>query len=357
MYVRAHIVKSDGTKLTSSDDVSTTNGWLNSLFSNLEISINGVLIPSKNNYSYLAYLLSHLTYSADLKKSELQSTNYFIDDDPADLSETNKSFQSRAKTVLASKEAELYGPLFHDLFLQDRAILPGLDIKISLQRTKPEFNLLTTTKDLRLKLIIDECSLHVKLLTVRSDVLSLHSALLAKGQTAKYPHIYNIVKTFAIPSSTQNIINETLFSQTNIPHRIVLGFVTSASYLGSLETNPFNFGKHGLTSITVTADSDLTGSNTLSLNFTAHKYMQAYASLLDGLNVNFSKSLGITPNAFVSGNAFYCFQLSPFDCVSGVRIHVNFEKALTESLTCIVLAQSHATLLIDKDNNIELKSE
>lgn len=55
LYVRAQIVKADGTNLPEDAEVGPTNLWLHSLFSQVDVSLNEKLIsPSTNTYPYRA---------------------------------------------------------------------------------------------------------------------------------------------------------------------------------------------------------------------------------------------------------------------------------------------------------------
>ena len=51
-------------------NVSTCNNLFHSLFSNVELSLNGVYVTrSYNNYPYKAYIQNLLTYSHDVKEN------------------------------------------------------------------------------------------------------------------------------------------------------------------------------------------------------------------------------------------------------------------------------------------------
>jgi hypothetical protein len=54
-YVRAKITKADGKKLEAADNVGPVNNFLHSLFSQVDVSLNGVLITNGSNfYGYRA---------------------------------------------------------------------------------------------------------------------------------------------------------------------------------------------------------------------------------------------------------------------------------------------------------------
>jgi len=80
LYVQAKITKQDGTNLRANDPVGPVNLLLHSLFSQVDISLNGTQVTtSTNTYSYRAMLETLLSYGGDAKKSQLTSALYYHD--------------------------------------------------------------------------------------------------------------------------------------------------------------------------------------------------------------------------------------------------------------------------------------
>ena len=72
------ITANDGTNLGADAAVGPTNLFLHSLFSQVDISLNGTLVtPSTNTYPYRAMLETLLSYGEDCKKSKLTSANTY----------------------------------------------------------------------------------------------------------------------------------------------------------------------------------------------------------------------------------------------------------------------------------------
>jgi len=70
LYVKAKITAYDGGNLVADAAVGPMNLFLHSLFSQVDISLNGTLItPSTNTYPYRAMLETLLSYGEDAKKS------------------------------------------------------------------------------------------------------------------------------------------------------------------------------------------------------------------------------------------------------------------------------------------------
>jgi hypothetical protein len=90
--------------LDEKDYTAGTNNFLHSLFSQCNISLNGVSItPSADNYNHRAYLETILTCGSDAAESHLTNAYWYKDDgnmltcDPTDTytDTTNKGFIRR----------------------------------------------------------------------------------------------------------------------------------------------------------------------------------------------------------------------------------------------------------------------
>jgi hypothetical protein len=80
LYVRAKITQANGNNLENDDTVGPVNNFLHSLFSQIDISLNGTLITnSTNTYPYRAYIETLLSYGPLAKKSHLTASLYFKD--------------------------------------------------------------------------------------------------------------------------------------------------------------------------------------------------------------------------------------------------------------------------------------
>ena len=81
LYVKAKIIANNGGNLAADAEVGPANLFLHSLFSQVDISLNGTLItPSTNTYPYRAMLETLLSYGEDSKKSQLTSALFYKDE-------------------------------------------------------------------------------------------------------------------------------------------------------------------------------------------------------------------------------------------------------------------------------------
>ena len=74
LHVQAKVTRADGADLDLVDPMGQVNNWLHSLFSQVDVYLNGTLvIPSTNTYPYRAYTETLLSYGDDAKATQLSS--------------------------------------------------------------------------------------------------------------------------------------------------------------------------------------------------------------------------------------------------------------------------------------------
>jgi len=125
LYVRGQIIGADGKDVDASDFTAGTNNFLNSLFSQCSISLNGVNItPTSELYPYRSYLETLLSYGSDASNSHLTNAYWYLDEgdvlagDPTSANIKNKGFfkrwerqkQSKVRVIRSSTRRHLQRP-------------------------------------------------------------------------------------------------------------------------------------------------------------------------------------------------------------------------------------------------------
>jgi len=81
LYVRLKVIQQNGNNLAADAVVSPVNLFLQSLFSQVDISLNGTLVTTASDtYGYRAYIEMLLSYGDDAKKTQLTSSLYYKDE-------------------------------------------------------------------------------------------------------------------------------------------------------------------------------------------------------------------------------------------------------------------------------------
>jgi len=127
LLVRAKITNVNGTNTADADPVGPVNLWLHSLFSQVDISLNGTQVTtSTNTYPYRAIIETLLSYGDDAKESQLTSALFYEDQagrmDVVDFGEAtrNRGLWNRSRFTHGSRVVDMIGRIHADIFFQNR---------------------------------------------------------------------------------------------------------------------------------------------------------------------------------------------------------------------------------------------
>lgn len=379
LYVQAKVVKGVDSGNLNSEKVGPVNLMLHSIFSQCDISLNDRLVsPSSNTYSYRAYLDTLLNFGSDAKRSQLTSALYYKDkagsvlvmdqDDPtvsADNTSHNDGLTKRSKFISKSKIVDLLGSLHSDMFMQQRLLLPGVDLKVKLIRSDAAFCLMSNELNPSFKVKVIKAALFIRKVKVSPVLLSSHMKALEKN-TAKYPIARTEIRAFTVPVGSHNITKDNL-SMGQLPTKLIVGMVDNDAYTGTFTKNPFNFQHYDLNYISLYLDGEQIPIKPYTPIFNSDLAIRGYNSLFSALGMNFKDSgLDISREEYAKGG--YClfgFDLTA-DCggsgeyfslikSGNLRLEIRFQSQLPRAVTVvcyltydnIVQIDSHRNILVD----------
>jgi len=363
LYVKAKITAMNGNNLAADAAVGPVNLFLHSLFSQVDISLNGTLITaSTNTYPYRAILETLLSYGEDAKKSQLTSALFYKDEagrmDSVDFAANarNAGLFQRRFIARESREFDMMGRLHADILFQDRYMLNEVGIKIKLIRSKNVFCVMGDGK-----VVITHASLFVRKVKILSSVFLAHAKTMERG-TAKYPIRRVVCKSFAIPQNYLDVSHEKLFSG-QLPARIVIGLVSNRAFNGHAESNPFNFQHFNLSEISLYLDGQQQHAiRPIQPDYEHGLYIRAYSSLFAGTGkLCRDEGVFISRDDYASGYALYAFDLSAdlgeddhFSLVrqGSVRLALKFAVALAATITVVAYAEFENIIEVDRDRNV-----
>ena len=369
LHVKAKIVRANGNNLADTDTVGPVNNFLHSLFSQVDVSLNGTLITnSTNTYPYRAYIENLLSYGSAAKKSQLTAALFYKDEagkmDKANPlaggdDDKNSGLATRATFTAESREVDLLGRIHTDIFFQSRYMLNEVNVKIKLTRSRDAFCLMGSG-DQTFKVVVASAALIVRKVKVSPSVYLAHAKTLESGM-AKYPIRRVICKAFTIPAGFLDSSQEKLFSG-QLPSRLIVGCVDNRAYNGDKSRNPFNFQHFSLSELAVYLDGQLHGIKPLTLDFANRQYITSYMSLFNGTGKqNRDEGNGIDRDDYADGYALYAFDLSPdlsendhFNLTrqGTVRLDMKFAVALPHTVTVVVYAEFENIIEIDRNRNV-----
>ena len=224
LHVRAKITKPNGDDIDDNAAVGPVNLFLHSLFSQVDVSLNGTQITSSmNTYPYRAMIETLLSYGGDAKESQLTSELFYKDTagkmDAVDFQEAvrNSGLYKRSRFTNLSAEVDMMGRLHSDIFFQERYILNEVATKIKLVRSKKEFVLMSAANFL-VKIV--SAVMYVRKVKLSPSVFLAHAKALERAN-AKYPIRRVICKSFTVPAGFLDVSQEKLFSG-QMPSRFVV---------------------------------------------------------------------------------------------------------------------------------------
>ena len=235
LLVRAKIVNGNGTDIVADTPVAPVNNWLHSLFSQVDVYLNDTLVtPSSNTYPFRSYVETLLSYGAEAKKTQLTSQLWYKDTaghmEATQENAGNVGLVDRCRHIAESRVVAMMGRLHVDLFLQDKFLLNGVDVKIRLVRSKDAFSLMAGGANPDYKVRIVEAILFARKAVLSPTVQMAHIKALAKG-TAKYPLRPVDCKVYSIPQGAMSHTHENLFLGT-LPKDSSCGVSTMTPTMG-----------------------------------------------------------------------------------------------------------------------------
>lgn len=367
LWVKFKLVKPDGkTDLATGDDISTSNAFLHSMFSDVEIFLNNQLESNCNGcYPYKAYF-KLLNEYVNGNPTDLECAMFHLDTDNCKLNDSNLGYKKRKELVKESTEVELIGKLFFDLSEQSRFILNDTEMTITLTRAKDEFCILApdaklSSNPVSAKLKILDASYVIRRHILYPSITLSHNKLLEMGNPVKYPMIENKINFFTIPKANQSFQEDNIFNGL-LPSRVILGLVSNSSFVGDFLKNPFNFLHEKINSVTLMVNSMPIPCRPLNVDFVGKQSKLAYYLLNKCVSkINDNKGLMFDYNNYLNGFTFFGFDINPIDLTDSrlhleksgsVKIELKFTSSLSEACTLIIYSEHQKVLELDKTRRI-----
>jgi len=125
LYALGKLISASGKDVVFSDHTGVTNNFLHSLFSQCNVTLNGVTFThARGHYRYRSNLETLLAYGTDAAVTQLSNSYCYLDTgdmQPVDSSArnvtatTNRGFILRWKRISASRKVHLFGRLHSDI--------------------------------------------------------------------------------------------------------------------------------------------------------------------------------------------------------------------------------------------------
>ncbi len=365
LCLKVKITKADGSPLQKSDRVAPINLCAHTFIEHIDLQLQQELVSDSASqmYAYKSYLETILQYGNTAGKTFLQAQGFFRDravffESTANTQQGNMGFVERHALFSESKIVDLEAPLLLGICQQPKYLLNGVDIQLKLYPSRPEFCLMSPTADANYRVEVVQASLRVRKVLPVPEILLAHAETI-REHPAEYFYKRSELRSFQISAGMFSFHLEDVF-QSQIPNRIVVGFVKSSSYAGSYQQNPLNFQPFGLNQLTAFVDDVSVPGKPLRFSFPNHNYLEGYMSLFENNDDDDDDdSNRVVPDIsrldYPMGYALFAFSLAPnmpTSTVGNVKLSGVFDQALTENVTAVIYADFNSLLKLDNARNI-----
>jgi hypothetical protein len=253
---------------------------------------------------------------------------------------------------------ELSGKLHSCLFQQDRPLLTGVEMVITLHRAKTSIAFCAATEA---ELPIVEIR-NPRLKLWRIDPTPVFLSTVAKTlltRTVKY-HIERVsMRSLTLSPGVQHTLwcNLTI---GQLPKTAIVGIISNSSYAGSIHKSPFEFQHYRLSNISCEIDGILYPSRGYSMDFDSNYSLSAYEGLMDCMERLNEPSGEMSFDRFQYNNGYtlYGFDFTPshtgrgaLSLVRNGNLNVNFRLKVPLPETVVVVAMLCFDNIIEIDNS------
>jgi hypothetical protein len=350
LHLRVKVENADGTTPLADDDVELVNLWPQALFRQCDLFLNGVLATTSSSmYPYTAYITTLLSFPHAVKKHSMNVLEHLDG--------------WKVKTTQKENEAmiRLHLPLCH----QQRLIPNGVELKLRLLRSPPEFIFKRKAGSTKtFKISLEKCSLFIRRITPSATLLLEHSEHASKMNMV-YPIERLFPRFFTLTQGTREFDLNNI-SQGQLPSRVIVGLVKSTSFSGSLDSDPFKFEPFTLNHISLLSNGRAYPSVPLTADFSKDFCRRAYYTLLESLQGPCldNESIGLSLDEFKTKSCFFAFTLQkslngpnqslPRRETGYLNAKLRFENNLTENINAIFILEYHNYIEIDSARNVYL---
>jgi hypothetical protein len=370
LYVRGLIKHKDGSNLDKDEKVGPVNNLLHSLWRQIDVYFGSTQVSSSTNtYSAESYAKTVLNFGMSAKTSQLQSAMWYGDtsgafeDSKVGTAGKNEGFKTRSAFIAESKEFELVGPLYCDVFMIPKYLLSYVDLKIKLVPNTPEYFVMSSETGKEYQVTFTEIKLKVRKVKIANHVIMAHEAALNKSP-AMYSVPRTLCKSYSIPGTSISLVKDNVFNG-QIPKRLIVFMNKSAASNGKYTLNPFNMDLFSISSIGVYVDGEQMPSKPLKLKLTGNntRYLESFQTLFTGTGKYHDDSGNHISRAdYHKGYGFFVFDLRPDGCEAieymGLRqrgnlsIEIVFNSALSEAINLFCLGEFDNIIEVDRERNV-----
>ena len=380
---------SDG---NNSKYIYCVNNFGHTLFNQMNVSFNGVLMTEQSNaYHQKAYLETIQNYNRQEGETllapqgwvnelnvvdHLTPTNAQTDDEPDDANWAGK-------TALVSLTSKLLGKAFHTFYIKPhiavfktgKCLVPNVQIDLELYLNDNSIFLFGTsdtgtTVNKKIPKLEDGdifVTLWMKKITLHANVYDklVRERSLGKGRNVVYPVVRSEIRTFSFDGRSIEWTQDNVFLN-KVPIKVIIGLMNSTNYNWDLQKYPFAYEKFGVTRVEQRIDGEVYPYRTMEVvgNTKARDFV-GYDQWLEATGAyTHHKPTMLLPGDWGQGNncTLYMFNNVPGDSedpmwrnlkmTGNVSYTIKFRANVGHNVTIVIWSEYENHYEIDKFGGI-----
>jgi hypothetical protein len=340
-------------------EVSASTNFLNSLFSQVMVSINGTEVgqtaPVNPISTNLAILANYENPTSGSNSGYGMGAIMIQEDVP--LSKENFNSVS-SPDIQESKLVALSGKLLTDWFSQGKLLPSGVKLTVQLNRSPPETSLITLNNKKRYFIKLEECPLRIRRVQLSAQTASYLTNRLAR-EPAIYPFTKMDVRSFIVSSgrTTHKAVN---LWNGRLPARAFLMF-RPLSAAQRFKGIPLRFRGHKVNYVDFMVNEKSVLCQPYKPDYDNDQFLDVLQGFYQTLRILGKDAKRQMSNFYFRGGyAIYGVDLSP-DMSSyspsqtgNFSVEVRFKEAPTEELEGILVGEFSHTVTIDKNGQVNM---
>lgn len=346
-----------------------------SLFRSAEMNMNGKVVTfiSTPMIGMKTYMEKICSFSSEAAKTHLYCDRFEMDTPKkwtmaTAADDVNAGINKRKQWIAGSKWMDFNMQPHIDLCHVGKLLPDKVDLTLTMIRNEDSYSLISVPAEtaLKFRIVIEDLALSMRKNEISPVILNDNNARFARGQLAKYPLTRNILRTKSLSSGDSYARLDNVFAGV-LPNLLLMGIVTTDSYVGKRESNPYEFKNCNMKEVYVLFNGRSIPANPLKVDFAedGEQIANAYRHFHDNLNLQGNQGSIITPELFKHGCTLFSFDFSVDRC-SGAHVHpqesgsitvcLKFAEALDKAYTVVFYASYDDVLTIDGDRQVQFES-
>ena len=341
-------------KSASKNEFYPVNFFMNALFKDVKLLLNGKIIEGGSDYyAHKSTLEDIFSFDNATKDIQLRTKGYYSSED------------ARKASIDQSEEKEYCGALRLDFFNQPKYLIPGVDVQLIFKRNDSIFALEgDSSGSARPRISITQAFLRVRKVKVNTGVEMGHTIGL---QTKNVKYFYRRGKAvrYNVSKGTWDYVKENIFPGGMCPKLLIITLLSQIDYNGeNAKNSPFVFKHKHIKRLNVHVDgSSVPYRGGYEPNFNTgmveDEYFRSIVQCAQHMNKNVNN--GITFEDFKEGKmTFFLFNLAPdFDVHQkqvfkdvNIRVDLAFSKPLDEAINVFIYGVFDTEIEITKERSI-----